>query len=350
MKDFSKAVTILKHCIVKHGKPTKAIVLVTDACNSHCIHCNVWQKVPTTDLLTVEDYQRVFSDPFLSDVNEIIISGGEPMVHKDIKEIVLTLHKCLPNAEITLGTNGLLPYKTALIVREILETGMNKLTVGTSLDYIGPVHDDIRGTPGAYHKVTQLISHLKRIHEDFPCLKIGFGAVLQEKNQDNIKEIIQYAKDNDLYYLIQWMSDAKYYQHPKSKHSTKEREIVSNLPDFMGMLKEIWINKLDGKDISFNCYALRDWFIILCNGDVVPCLHLCEYRMGNIRNESISYILRDKRDLEYNNLNVQWIYKKVESCKGCLNSWATMWSAEAHGFPYLKYYLKHPIELWSKLK
>lgn len=313
-------------------------MLVTDACNSHCIHCNVWQKKPTENPLSPEEYGKLFSDPFLSDVNEIIISGGEPMMRKDIKQIILALHNSLPNASITLSTNGLMPYTTARIVREVLQEGVEKLSVGTSLDYVGPDHDTIRGTPNAYHKVMLLINHLKKIREDFPSLGIGFGVVLQEKNQDNIGELIKFAEENDLFYLIQWMSDAAYYDNPRAKRCNPEKEydVVGKLPDRFNMIRELWIKKIKGGNISFNCYALRDFFVVKCNGDVVPCLHLWNYTAGNIRDKPIEEILK-------------FPLGTIKNCKGCLNSWGVGWSAEADGWPYLCYYLKYPVKLWKKI-
>jgi molybdenum cofactor biosynthesis enzyme MoaA len=88
MNDTRKMLKILKHCIIKDKKPTKIWVEVTDACNSRCIHCNIWKKERTTNQLTVDEYRDFFNDPYLSDINEVIISGGEPMMRKDIKQIV----------------------------------------------------------------------------------------------------------------------------------------------------------------------------------------------------------------------------------------------------------------------
>jgi MoaA/NifB/PqqE/SkfB family radical SAM enzyme len=333
--DWKKMGKILKRCVVKGKKPTKVWFEVTDKCNSHCRTCGIWKKIPTLDPLTPDEIFTLFSDQYLSEVDYVIVSGGEPMMREDIVECVLAIDRALPGVAINFSTNGLAPLLTYAAIEELLGYGVN-LSVGTSIDAIGKKHDAIRGVKGAWDNVRILLNLLMKLRcKTYPNLQIGFGTVLQKENQDDIDEIIKFAESNGLFYLIQHQNRSGFYGNCTSTFADWEKEVlvVAGLPERFNMLKEKWLDHMAGYDISFNCYALRDFFVLKCNGDIAPCLTHWDAVVGNIREEEISDILP----------------QEMLDCPGCLNSWGTFWSWEADGLPYLIYYIKHPIKLWRKI-
>lgn len=340
---------IFKHCFIKSKKPTKIVIMATDTCNSHCRTCNIWTNKPTEKIITPEEIGIALSDPICADIDEVLITGGEPTLREDLYSFVMAIHNALPNASIALSTNGIRAYMMLVVVRHLLESGVSKLSVGTSIDYIGEKHDLIRGTPDNWRKVNILIRGLQRIREDYPTLGIGFGTVLQEENVDNIDEIIKFANSNGLYYLIQWCNQSSFYHN---RSIGIERDIVSSLPQ--DMLTEKWLDKLDGKSIKFTCYALHDFFVVKANGDICPCLTHWDYIVGNIRYTSLSKILKPnhnppRNEILYNEYMYDLSHDPVKTCNGCLNSWGRNWSDQAGGWPYVKYFARHPLQLWRKL-
>jgi MoaA/NifB/PqqE/SkfB family radical SAM enzyme len=327
--------------------PTKAWIELTDECNSHCKTCNIWKKTPTPkeDLITPDDLYRLFSDPLMSKVDEITNSGGEMSLREDMLDCLLAEHRALPNARIVLSTNGTNPLEVADIVYILLLEGVN-VAVGTSIEAIGKEHDSIRGVKNNFGNILTLIDMLKDLQDMYgkDRLSIGFGTTLTKYSAPHIEEIKQFAKDNDLYYLIQWAANSSFYgNEDMSFDRSVEREIVSNLDDRFNILREMWLDYLDGKSIRFKCRALRNFVVVRCNGDVIPCLGKYDQSIGNIKFNSISDIWDDDQlllDRKY----------EIDECDGCLNSWGTFWSFEHTVYPYLYYYIKHPIKLWRKLR
>jgi MoaA/NifB/PqqE/SkfB family radical SAM enzyme len=281
----------------------------------------------------------------MSKVTEITNTGGEMTLREDMIDCLLAEHKALPNARIVLSTNGTNPLAISLVVDRLLRVGAN-VAVGTSIEAIGKDHDLIRGVTCNFGSILILIDLLKQLQGQYAKgrLSIGFGTVLTHYSAPHIEEIKQFAKDNDLYYLIQWADTGSFYGNESTTFDRSvEREIVSNLPDEFNILREMWLDWLNGKSIKFDCRALRNFVVVRCNGDVIPCLGKYDSCVGNIKYDSISDIWNG----ESTDFTRDMI---VNTCKGCLNSWGTFWSFEHTVYPYLYYYIKHPIKLWRKLR
>ena len=347
MSNFTKMTGMLKRLVKGPDNiPTKAWIELTDECNSHCKTCNIWAKTPTPkeELITPDDLYRLFSDPLMSKVDEITNSGGEMSLREDMLECLLAEHRALPNARIVLSTNGTNPIQIAIVVRRLLAEGAN-VAVGTSIEAIGKEHDSIRGVKDNFGNILILIDLLKQLQDGYgkDRLSIGFGTTLTKYSAPHIDEIKQFAKDNDLYYLIQWAANSSFYGNEDvSFDRSVEREIVSNLDDRFNILREMWLGYLDGKSIRFKCRALRNFVVIKCNGDVIPCLTWYDFATGNIKEESITDIWTGDKIQAIRDI-------VIDPCSGCLNSWGTFWSFEHTVYPYLHYYIKHPIKLWRKL-
>jgi MoaA/NifB/PqqE/SkfB family radical SAM enzyme len=345
MSNFTKMYGMLKRLVKGPDNiPTKAWIELTDECNSHCKTCSIWKKPQThkNDLITPDDIYRLFSDPLMSKVDEITNSGGEMSLREDMLECLLAEHRALPNARIVISTNGTKPWEILGAVYKLLTVGAN-VAVGTSIEAVGKEHDSIRGVKNNFGNILILIDFLKQLQDEYgkDRLSIGFGTTLTKYSAPHIEEIKRFAKDNDLYYLIQWAANSSFYgNEDMSFDRSVEREIVSNLDDRFNILREMWLDYLDGKPIKFKCRALRNFVVVRCNGDVIPCLGKYDEVVGNIKRDSISHIW------ECIPSSMEWL---VGNCKGCLNSWGTFWSFEHTVYPYLYYYIKHPIKLWRKL-
>ncbi|MEW6644916.1 MAG: GTP 3',8-cyclase MoaA [Pseudomonadota bacterium] len=94
---------------------------VTDRCDLRCVYCMAEQMtfVPRRELLTLEELDRLASAFIARGVRKLRITGGEPLVRKDILELFSSLSRHLRSgalAELTLTTNGTLlaPYAEAL--------------------------------------------------------------------------------------------------------------------------------------------------------------------------------------------------------------------------------------------
>jgi GTP 3',8-cyclase len=120
----------------RFGRPLRDLrISVTDRCNFRCVYCmprevfgRDYQFLARTELLSFEELERVAGAFAALGVEKIRITGGEPLVRRDVERLVAKLAR-LDGLDLTLTTNGaLLPQKA----RALAEAGLRRVTV--SLD------------------------------------------------------------------------------------------------------------------------------------------------------------------------------------------------------------------------
>ena len=98
-------------------------ISVTDRCNFRCTYCMPADNVEFMDrsnLLSFEEIKRVAQIVSSMGINRLRLTGGEPLIRKDIHNILSELGKL--NLELAITTNGVLvnrfidSFKNALIV------------------------------------------------------------------------------------------------------------------------------------------------------------------------------------------------------------------------------------------
>jgi len=117
------------------GRPLRDLrISVTDRCNFRCVYCmpkEVYGRghrfMDRKELLTFEEIARVASVFVRAGVRKLRLTGGEPLVRRDLERLIAQLS--VLDAELTLTTNGsLLPAKAQLLA----DAGLQRITV--SLD------------------------------------------------------------------------------------------------------------------------------------------------------------------------------------------------------------------------
>jgi cyclic pyranopterin phosphate synthase len=118
------------------GRPLRDLrISVTDRCNFRCTYCmpksvfgRDYQFMPRRELLTFEEIERVARIFVGHGVEKIRITGGEPLLRRDLELLVSRLAS-IGRLDLTLTTNGALLPRKAVPLRE---AGLSRLTV--SLD------------------------------------------------------------------------------------------------------------------------------------------------------------------------------------------------------------------------
>ena len=111
-------------------------ISVTDRCNFRCTYCMPkevfgpdYPYLPHAELLTFEEIVRVARAFARHGVRKIRLTGGEPLLRKDVHVLVAQLRSALPGVELTLTTNGSALKAQAAALKA---AGLDRLTV--SLD------------------------------------------------------------------------------------------------------------------------------------------------------------------------------------------------------------------------
>src|SRR6187200_2177076 len=119
------------------GRPLKNLRLsVTDRCNLRCSYCMpeaeyVW--LPRQDLLQFEEMSSLIDVFSLAGVDKIRITGGEPLLRRDLPQLVEMIARKPAIRDLALTTNGVALADQAKALRE---SGLHRITV--SLDTLLP--------------------------------------------------------------------------------------------------------------------------------------------------------------------------------------------------------------------
>jgi cyclic pyranopterin phosphate synthase len=168
-------------------------VSVTDRCDFRCVYCmsEDMNFLPKQDLLTLEELDRLCSVFIDKGVKKLRITGGEPLVRRDIMKLFKSLSRRLggPLEELTLTTNGSQLEKFA---SELADCGVKRINV--SLDTLDPVKFRSITRWGDLDKVLSGIAAAQRAG-----ISVKINAVaLKGINEDEVEAMINWAHDGGM--------------------------------------------------------------------------------------------------------------------------------------------------------
>ncbi len=111
-------------------------ISITDRCNLRCIYCmppGGVRPIEHKEILTYEEIIRVVRVAATLGVRKIRVTGGEPLVRKNITYLISSLRAISGIEDMSLTTNGLLLERYA---KELADAGLNRVNV--SLDSLRP--------------------------------------------------------------------------------------------------------------------------------------------------------------------------------------------------------------------
>ena len=158
--------------------PLSAQIEVTSRCPNSCIHCyNHWREAGQEDAsLTTHDIDHIVGDLARSEVLDLLITGGEPMLNLPAMFRTLELaHEhampCSLNSNLTLATD-----EVAVALREF---GTPVLT--SVLSASPSVHDEITRTEGSFDRtlagISLLVSHGVHVSVNMVVMKQNLGDI-----------------------------------------------------------------------------------------------------------------------------------------------------------------------------
>jgi len=164
-------------------------VSVTDRCDLRCFYCMSEDMtfLPKSDLLTLEELDRLCSTFIAKGVRKLRLTGGEPLVRRNVMSLVRSLSRHLQTGaldELTLTTNGSLLEKYA---GELKDAGVRRINV--SLDTLEAVKFRDITRWGDIDKVLRGIEAAQAAG-----LKVKINAVaLKNLNEDEIPSLMEWA-------------------------------------------------------------------------------------------------------------------------------------------------------------
>ncbi len=169
-------------------------ISVTDKCNFRCIYCmptesfdDDYKFLKREDILSFEEIAKVAALVCSIGVKKIRFTGGEPLLRKNLCELIGTIRQQNPTVKLALTTNGVLLPKYA---SDLKKAGINRLTVSLgSLD-----EENFKKLNGGRGTVAEVLAGIKAAEKTgFKFLKINV-TVLRGQNDLSAVNIARYFK------------------------------------------------------------------------------------------------------------------------------------------------------------
>ena len=307
--------------IKAEGKIETVNLIVTDRCNLACTHCCANAlTLNGEDTLDKNDYFNIV-DKVVDEINPeyIVVSGGEPLVRKDILNICKYIRKKF-SGKLELMTNGLLINDSNIgTLKECFDA------ISISIDGIDEESCKIIRGNNVFSKVIDKVKFLKENNFN----KISLSAVLP-RNRAIEKEFEKMCKELGVQPLIRYLSmSGRAGNNIDIINKKMEKYLIEKdmKIDSEDLLVYVHDNKSDIRVSS--CGACKNVITIGEDGSIYPCNLLMKdkFKIANIQDRiDILQIVKDKNNIGCRNLNNLRLGKNkyCEKCKVNMFCWSCL--------------------------
>jgi len=254
------------------GRPVVVSFEVTDSCTCYCRHCDHAGPRDMSKDLKPADYRR-----YVETLRPVVVqvSGGEPLMRKDLSEVVANIKGSNGLPFIILVSNWSLMSENRYL--ELRDAGVDEFCV--SLDFPDDRHDDFRGHRGLYRHLNDIVPRLSRLGFD----DIVMNNCITSVNVGEINRIADKARE--------WGVNVNYSAYSPRRTGCRDYFIESpeqmeTLRRELGRIRERmdsshWITTtettLSATQKYFeqggapNCKAGLRWLVVTAQGELQPC-------------------------------------------------------------------------------
>ncbi len=337
----------------KSGAPIKPLgisIAVTGRCNSHCIMCSIWKLgKENPDLIRLEmaadEILHYLSEPYMQNLVEIDLTGGEPYLRDDIEAIINGIadlkikYNILKKLRtIIVPSNGFLTDKILATLERVLKrlegTGIEFVPV-SSLDGIGKTHDMIRGTKGAFERQKDTIDGMVELRKSyssffFPMMK----STIMHANVNELEALFDFALQRQMFPIISSVIiSKKRFRNEKYRDQLEltgedQKKIAAfyenGKMNFDFYYKKIFDTMISGEK-QWTCTALYDYVFVDYDRKVYPC-PIQDACVGDLSKFTMTQILTSAQSME--------IRKKVgnmDLCQCCTEPGSVRYSQIMEG-------------------
>ncbi len=287
-------------------------VITTYRCNARCWMCNSWHH-PTKPS---EEFNPEILKKIPEGMKRLNITGGEPMLRKDIMDIVEILDKKTERLEIS--TNGFFTEKIVEVARNFPD-----ITIRISVEGLPEKNDRLRGIKNGFDHALRTLLELKKMG----IKDIGFAIVISHNNISDLIHIYELTAGLDVEFSQSTMHNSFYFhkfdnriediesvrnimqEFIKRLLNSKRKNLKMRVKDWfrayinMGLLRYI-----EGKSRPIPCGAGTDSFFVdpwgrmlACNGSDEP------WVMGDLTTQDFEEI--------WNSEQAEQMRRRVADCK-----------------------------------
>ena len=286
------------------GKKLNGTVIVTYRCNARCNMCNRYQAPsPPEAELSVETIRKL---PRMYFTN---ITGGEPFLREDLKDIVRVLYQ--KSDRIVISTNGFFTDRIVDLCREFPKIGIR-----ISIEGLEETNNAIRGLEDGFNRGITTLKALRKMG----IRDIGFGMTIQDQNAADLLPLYRISHELDMEFATAAVHNSFYF--------VQTQNIIHNRPTVAQQLENLvnellkspspkkWFRAYFNHGLIAYIYSQKrllpcdmsfDTFFIDPYGDVMPC-------NGTREKEVMGNLNRQDWDALWNSPEAAAVRRKVRSC------------------------------------
>ncbi len=286
------------------SKKLNGTVIVTYRCNARCNMCSRYKRPSSPDEEISLDTIRKLPPMYFTN-----ITGGEPFIRMDLKEIVRELYK--KSDRIVISTNGFFTDRIIDLCKEFPNVGIR-----ISIEGLEETNNAIRGLDDGFNRGYTTLKKLVEMHHP----DVGFGMTVQDANAKDLVPLYKLSDELNMEFATASLHNSFYFV--ESNNIIKDRPMVAK--NFENLINELlksnspkkWfrayfnhglINYIYGQKRLLPCDMAFDTFFIDPYGDVMPCNGTKEKEvMGNLNEQSWDEL--------WNSEQAENVRKKVRSC------------------------------------
>jgi MoaA/NifB/PqqE/SkfB family radical SAM enzyme len=237
------------------------------------------------------------------------ITGGEPFIRTDLKDIVRELYKL--SDRIVISTNGFFTDRILDLCKEFPQIGIR-----ISIEGLEQTNNEIRGLNDGYQRGYTTLRKLR----EMGMKDVGFGMTVQDKNAPDLVPLYKISDEMGMEFATASLHNSFYFV--ESKNIIHDRPMVAkNFEDLVNELLKSnspkkWfrayfnhglINYIYGQKRLLPCDMSFDTFFIDPYGDVMPC-------NGTKDKEVMGNLNRQTWDELWNSPEAEKVRRKVRCC------------------------------------
>ncbi len=275
------------------AKKRNGTVIVTYRCNARCNMCSRYKKPSKPEEeISVETIRKL---PRMYFTN---ITGGEPFIREDLRDIVRELYTI--SDRIVISTNGFFTDRIVNLCKEFPNVGIR-----ISIEGLEQTNNEIRGLEDGFNRGYSTLQKLR----EMGMKDVGFGVTVQDRNAPDLVPLYKISQQMGLEFATATLHNSFYFV--ESGNIIHDRPMVAK--NFEILINELlrsrspkkWfrayfnhglINYIYGQKRLLPCDMSFDTFFIDPYGDVMPCNGTKEKEvMGNLNQQSWEEIWNSDR-------------------------------------------------------
>lgn len=355
--------------------PTNVLLFLTYRCTSKCKSCTMWQRKTNQSELTLDDWKKLADMLREYNIVNVEMFGGDALLRKDVLVPLSDYIKKKNKSEVDLTTNcNLMDEELAL---QLITIGMNVIYI--SVDGIGDIHDDVRGSLGSFARIKKTIEYITKIKAKLNLInpKIVVNCTISALNYNIVDQILNFANDTGANTIaFEYVG-----QFPKEMLSVSAINSIEPQPYYLAGEKSIFLNRqqaielkqklrtmraksgkmkvyMNSRNVDVlsieelttgifpvkKCYICRYLIIVDPYGNVIPCPFYNNYILGNVKDKHLKAIWNNEKHKQF----IKFIDAgKSAICKHCIltiqRNLTLLQSFRKHYFGFAKIALdEHP--------